>query len=94
MADSDQYAIWADEVCAKLREGEGRITEQDFRDIVAAGLRGAAVEILKHADVLVENAALGEKSVMRREGVMGARAVLKTLLLGVQGVFPREQISS
>lgn len=86
----DQYDEWADEVCAKLREMEGKATEQDFHDVIAAGLRGAAIEILNHADVLIANAARVNKSVMRQEGANGARRILQVLSMGIKKPPPRD----
>lgn len=49
-------------------------------DDYLGGKPGIEIAILRHADVLIGNAALGAKSRLRREGMNKARMILKELI--------------
>lgn len=80
----DQYSEWADQVCAELRRIESKVGEAEFHAVVAASLRGAAIEALEHAEKVVSRAASKEKIIGRREGVLGARMVIRALSMAIK----------
>ncbi len=83
--NGDQYDEWANQVCTELAKVPGGSTgSQAYLGIIAAGLRGAAVEALDHAEVVIARAAKKEIHRDRRAGVAGARMVIRALSMAIK----------
>ena len=84
---SDQYDIWAKQVFGEIDKRASPAAgahSDEVTGIIAAGLRGAAIEALEHAEGVVAQAARKEANKERRVGVAGARIVLRALALAIK----------
>lgn len=79
----DQYDEWAGQVVEQMTlPADTDIST--IRAIVAAALRGVVIESLEYTESVVAAAANNEKSIMRREGIIGARMVIRALSMAIK----------
>lgn len=80
----DQYQVWGEQVCERLKAMEAHIGHAEFTATVAAALRGSAIEALDHAEAVIAKAAKKETHKDRRAGVLGARMVIRALSMAIK----------
>ena len=85
---NDNYNIWAEEVCVRLRQMEATCGQAEFVAVIAAGLRGSAIEALEHAETVIAKAAKKELHKDRKAGVAGARMVIRALSMAIKNPLP------